>query len=96
MPRASSKPSDLLTIEARKKAILAELAELQEQEKATAIAARDAGRPVLLAALDRIKIATMEKSDARAIATAISQHGGSAVALHLASLTSNTGTKTET
>lgn len=86
MPRASSKPADLPTIETRKKALLAELAQLEEQAKAAEIAARDAGRPVLLAALDRIKIARMEKSEAKAIATAINQHGGSAVASHLASI----------
>lgn len=86
MPRSSSKPADLPTIETRKKALLAELAQLEEQAKAAETAARDAGRPVLLAALDRIKIAAMEKSDAKAIASAINQHGGSAVASHLASI----------
>ncbi|VXD01484.1 hypothetical protein SPHINGOT1_340038 [Sphingomonas sp. T1] len=48
--------------------------------------ARDAGRPVLIAALERIKIAAIDKADARAIATAISNHGGKAVANQLASL----------
>ncbi|MDY0969088.1 hypothetical protein [Sphingomonas sp. CFBP9021] len=86
MPRSSSKPADLPTIETRKKALLAELAQLEEQAKAAEIAARDAGRPVLLAALDRIKIAAMEKSDAKVIASVINQHGGSAVASHLASI----------
>jgi hypothetical protein len=95
MPRSSSKPADLPTIETRKKALLAELAHLEEQAKAAEIAARDAGRPVLLAALDRIKIATMDKSDARAIASAINQHGGATVASHLASIIPASGTKTE-
>ena len=95
MPRASSKPADLSTIETRKKALLAELAQLEEQAKAAEIAARDLGRPLLLAALDRIKIAAMEKSDAKAIASAISQHGGSAVASHLASIPQIANTKAE-
>lgn len=92
MPRPSSKPADLSTIETRKKALLAELAQLEEQAKAAETAARDAGRPVLIAALDRVKIATMEKSDARAIASAVSQHGGAVVASHLSSIVS--GSKT--
>ena len=34
MPRSPSKPADLPTIESRKKALLAELAQLDEQAKA--------------------------------------------------------------
>lgn len=88
MPRASSKSIDLSSIEARREALRAELAALDEQAKAAELAARDAGRPVLLAALERIKIATMAKADAKAIASAIGLHGGEAVAQHLASLPS--------
>ena len=83
MPRPSSKPVDLATIEARQKALMAELASLAEQVKAAELAARDAGRPVLLAALDRVKIPAMEKSEARTIASAIAAHGAQAVAQHL-------------
>lgn len=83
MPRISSKPVDLATIEARQKALMAELASLAEQAKAAELAARDAGRPVLLAALGRVKIPAMEKSEARTIASAIGTHGAQAVALHL-------------
>jgi len=86
MPRATSKPIDLSAIEARREALRAELAALDEQAKAAELAARDAGRPTLLAALDRVKIAAIDKSDARAIATAIGHHGGKAVARHLAKL----------
>lgn len=89
MPRSSSKPADLPTIETRKKALLVELAQLEEQAKAAEVAARDAGRPVLLAALDRIKIAAMGKDEAKAIATAIGTHGGKAIAQHLSSLSSS-------
>lgn len=95
MPRSSSKPADLPTIETRKRALLAELAHLEEQAKAAEVAARDAGRPVLLSALNRIKIAAMDKSDARVIASAINQHGGASVASHLASILPNSGTKAE-
>ena len=86
MPRSSAKPADLASIETRREALKAELAALDEQAKAAEQAARDAGRPTLLSALDRVKIATMDKADAKAIATAIAQHGGSAVALRLASM----------
>ncbi len=86
MPRASSKPADLSSIEARREALKAELAALDEQAKAAELAARDAGRPVLLAALDRVKIGATDKTSARAIASAISLHGAEAVAQHLASL----------
>ena len=86
MARTSPKPDDLAAITARRQALLAELAKIDEQARVAQEAARDAGRPVLLAALDRVKISGMEKADARAIATAISRLGGSVVAEHLASL----------
>lgn len=86
MARTAAKPTDLDAIQARKQAILAELAELDEQAKAVELATRDAGRPVFLAALDRVKIGTMEKSHARAIATAIGTHGGEVVAQHLSTI----------
>lgn len=88
MPRATSKPIDLSSIEARREALRAELTALDEQAKAAELAARDAGRPTLLAALNRVKIAAIDKLDARAIAAAIGQHGGKAVAEHLAKLES--------
>ena len=86
MPRSAAKPDDLALIEARREALRTELATLDERAKAIELAARDAGRPVLLAALERIKITALDKADARAIASAISAHGGQAVARHLASL----------
>ena len=86
MARTSSKP-DLASIKERREKLQAELAELDAQEKAAEAAARDAGRPTLISALDKIKIAAMEKAEAKAIATAISQHGAKAVAAHLALLT---------
>ena len=85
MPRPTSKPEDLASIEARRDALKAELAALDERAKALELANRDAGRAVLVAALDKIKIAAMEKSDAKAIASAIGQHGGKIVADHLKS-----------
>jgi len=89
MPRATAKPTDLSSIDARRDALRAELAALDEQAKAAELAARDAGRPILLAALDRVKIATMDKTDARSIAAAISLHDGQVVAQHLATLPTN-------
>lgn len=77
---------ELATIEARREALRAELAQLDEQAKAAEQTARDAGRPVLNAALERVKIAAIDKADARAIAKAISNHGGKAVASQLAPL----------
>jgi len=88
MRRAASKPADLSSIEARREALRAELAALDEQAKSAELAARDAGRPVLLTALDRVKIAAMDKADARSIASAIGLHGGRVVAQHLAELSS--------
>ncbi len=89
MPRASAKSDDLAAIEARREALKAELAALDERAKAVEQAARDAGRPVLVAALERVKIAAIDKADARTIARAIGDHGGSAVAKHLASIPSD-------
>lgn len=86
MPRTQAKPASLAAITARRKALLAQLALVDEQAKAAEEAARDAGRPVLLAALDRVKIAEISRADARAIATALATHGGKAVAKHLSSI----------
>lgn len=86
MPRAKAKLDDLATIAARREALLAELAGIDEQARIAKEAARDAGRPVLLAALDRVKIAAIDKADARAIAAALASHGGKAVAAQLAGI----------
>ncbi|EZP56487.1 hypothetical protein [Sphingomonas sp. RIT328] len=83
-----SKADQLTAIKARREALAAELAALDERAKAAELAARDAGRPTLLAALERVKIAAIDKADARAIAAAIARHGGKAVAAHLALLES--------
>ena len=82
----TKKVAELAIIEARREALKAELAQLDSQAKAAEQMARDAGRPVLSAALERVKIAAIDKADARAIATAISKHGGKTVASQLASL----------
>ncbi len=86
MPRATPKPTDLSSIDARREALRAELAALDEQAKAAELAAKDIGRPILLAALDRVKIAALDKAHAKTIASAISVHGGAAVAAQLATL----------
>lgn len=89
MPRTQAKSADLATIDARREALRAELAQLDEQARAAELAARDAGRPMLLSALGRIKIAAMGKGDAKVIAAAIGAHGGRAIAHHLSSLNSS-------
>ena len=88
MPRATSKPDDLAAITARRAALVAELASVDEKLKAAEQAARDAGRPILLSALEKVKIAAMDKNQAKVIANAITQYGGADVAAHLASLKS--------
>ena len=65
------------------------LATIVQREKEAEAAQRDAGRPVLLAALDRIKIGAMERPDAKAIASAIAKHGGAKVAASLARLSAD-------
>lgn len=90
MPRAR-KVADLAEIEARREALRAELAQLDDQARAAQQAARDAGRSTFLAALDRIKIGALSKGEARTIAEAIAQHGGRAVAERLASLMATPG-----
>jgi hypothetical protein len=86
MPRLASKPDDLAAIETRREALKAELAALDERAREMELAARDAGRPTLLAALERIKIGALDKSEAKVIASAIAKHGGRAVADHLRAL----------
>ena len=78
-----SKVDDLAAIEARREALRAQLAELDERAKAAEQPARDAGRATLLTALERVKIAALTKQEARTIANAIGQHGGKAIADHL-------------
>lgn len=80
------KLTGLTAIEARREALRAELAELDEKARAAEQAARDAGRTTLLAALERIKIADLSKHEARTIANAIAQHGGKAIADQLSKL----------
>lgn len=88
MPRPR-KLDDLAAIEARRDALKAELAQLDDQAKAAELAARDAGRPILLAALEQVKIAALSRHEAKAIASSIGRHGGNAVADHLSSLHSD-------
>jgi hypothetical protein len=80
------KLDNLSAIEARREALRSELAALDEQAKRAEEAARDAGRPTLLAALERVRIAGLSKQEARTIANAIGQHGGKAIAEYLARL----------
>lgn len=78
------KLDDLHAIQARREALRAELADLDEKAKVAELAARDAGRPTLLAALERVKVSDLSKQEAKAIANAIGQLGAKAVADYLA------------
>lgn len=86
MARTSTKSNDLDTIRARREALQKELAKLAEQEKAAALAAKDAGRETLTSAFERVKISAMDRQHAKVIAKAIEKHGGEAVARHLEAL----------
>lgn len=85
MPRPSTKSNELATIDARREALRAELAQLDERAKIAELAARDAGRQVLYGALERIQIGPMDKADAKVIAAVIRDLGGKAVATKLSS-----------
>ena len=75
MARPRKIGGDLATISAERARLQAELARLDEAEKAALETERDAGREVLLAALDKVKIARMDRGQAKAIAHAISALG---------------------
>lgn len=57
----------------------AALAAIVQREKEAEEALRDAGRPVLLSALERVKIPDMDRAEARTIAAAIAKHGAAKV-----------------
>jgi predicted transcriptional regulator len=75
MARPRKIGGDLATISAERARLQAELARLDEAEKVALETERDAGREVLLAALDKVKIARMDRGQAKAIAQAISALG---------------------
>jgi hypothetical protein len=75
--------NDLAGIEAKREMLKAELAKLNDAEKRVRQATLDAGRSVLLAALQKVKIGKMEVADAKAIAKAIETLGGSVIAQKL-------------
>ena len=83
MARAKKGEDDLSAIEAKRAMLKAELAKLNDAEKRAKNATRDAGRPVLMAALLKVKIGKMEIAEAKAIAKAIETIGGAAVAQKL-------------
>jgi len=75
MARPRKIGGDLATISAERARLQAELARLDEAEKVALEIESDAGREVLLAALDKVKIARMDRGQAKAIAQAISALG---------------------
>lgn len=84
MARARKVEGDLSAIAAERARLEAKLSELNEAEKRAREAERDAGRAVFMAALEKIKIGAMSRSEAKAIAKAIETMGGTAVAQKLA------------
>ena len=80
------KPPALETIKQERIKAEAALAAIMQREKEAVDALRDAGRPVLLAALERVKIPDMDRTEARAIAAAISKHGAEKVVEAIGSL----------
>jgi predicted transcriptional regulator len=80
MARPKRVGNDLTSISAERARLEAQLAELAAREKEALEIARDAGRTVLIQALEKIKIAEMNRQDARAIAQAIAKLGGAEVA----------------
>lgn len=81
-----AKTPDLDAIKQERVKAEAALAAIIQREKDAEAAVRDAGRPALIAALEKIKIASMERSEAKAIADAIGKHGGAKVAAALRQL----------
>jgi hypothetical protein len=81
-----AKSPALETIKQERVKLEAALAAIVQREKEAEDALRDAGRPVLLAALERVKIPELDRSDARAIAAAIAKHGAAKVAAALVGL----------
>src|SRR3546814_14270301 len=75
MPRAKKIEGNLDAIAARRAELEAELARVTEAERRAREAERDAGRDVLLAALGKVKIARLDRSEATAIAKANEKHG---------------------
>lgn len=81
-----AKSPALQSIKQERVKLEAALAAIVQREKEAEDALRDAGRPVLLAALERVKIPELDRSDARAIAAAIAKHGAAKVAAALGGL----------
>jgi len=85
------KGSDLSAIKAERTKVEAALEELKRREKEAEEALRDAGRPTLLTALEKIKIGEMGRADAKSIAAAIAKHGGAGVAAALIGIAASGG-----
>lgn len=79
MARKAVSSDDLNDIQNQRAKLQEQLEALDKREKEARDALRDAGRPSLLAALDRVKIGSMDRNAAKAISRAISIHGGDKV-----------------
>ena len=83
-----AKVNDLDEIRQQRVKVEAMLADVIKREREAEEALKDAGRPALLAALEKVKIGPMQRTDAKAIASAIAKHGGDQVARLLEQLSS--------
>lgn len=75
MAKPSKTPSQVTAIDEEMARVEARMAELKLAKKRALEAEQDKGRPVLLAALGKVRIGAMDKDQAEAIAKAIGRHG---------------------
>lgn len=75
MAKQSKAPSQVAAIDDEIARIERRMAELRQAKKQALEVEKDKGRPLLLAALDKVKIGAMDKDQAEAIAKAIGRHG---------------------
>ena len=81
--RSLKTSDDLESIIARRTALEAELAKVLEAEALAKEAARDAGRSLLLSALEKVKIGALSRREATTIARALERLGTSGVVARL-------------
>jgi hypothetical protein len=77
---ARNNGGDLDALLQERAALEQKLAGVSEKIKEAEVAQRDAGKPVVIAAINRVKIADMSRDDAKQIANALAKHGGATVA----------------
>ena len=79
-------PASIAAIDAEMAKAQERLSALAEARKRALEEQRDLGRPVLLAALEKVKIAELSRGEAKAIAKAFEIHGPARIAQHLGAI----------